>query len=66
MERERSQRLIDDERGRSEMTLLSEKIRSVEEELRIKVSELEAAQVEIGEYREASNNFEIQISLLQN
>ena len=58
--------MIDDERGRSEMTLLSEKIRSVEEELRIKVSELEAAQVEIGEYREASNNFEIQISLLQN
>ena len=58
--------MIDDERGRSEMALLNEKIRSVEEELRIKVSELEAAQVEIGEYREASNNFEIQISLLQN
>ena len=66
MERERSQRLIDDERSRSEMTLLNEKIRSLEEELRIKVSELEAAQVEIGEYRESSNNFEIQISYLQN
>ena len=48
------------------MTLLNEKIRSLEEELRIKVSELDANQVEIGEYREANNNFEIQISYLQN
>jgi len=43
MERERGQRMIDDERHRGEVQLFQERIRSLEEELRFKVSELEAA-----------------------
>lgn len=65
MERERSQRLIDDERHKGEVQLLNERIRSLEEDLRFKVSELETAQTEIQDFRDAHNNFEIQISRLQ-
>ena len=40
LERERSQFMLDGERKRGEMTLLNERIRAMEEELRFKASEL--------------------------
>ena len=57
--------MIDDERNRGEQQLLQERIRSLEEELKFKVSEIELAQNEIRDFREAQSNFEIQISRLQ-
>jgi len=43
MERERAQRLLDEDRMKSEFTLLNEKIRSLEDELRIKVVDFDAS-----------------------
>lgn len=43
LERERSKVMLDGERTRSEITLLNEKIRSMEEEQRFKGTELESA-----------------------
>ena len=57
--------MIDGERNRGEQQLLQERIRSLEEELKFKVSEIELAQNEIRDFREAQSNFEIQISRLQ-
>ena len=44
---------------------MQERIRSLEEELKFKISEIELAQTEIRDFREAHSNFEIQISRLQ-
>ena len=43
MERERASAMLNDERHRGELQLLQERIRSLEEDLRFKVSELETA-----------------------
>lgn len=43
MERERAQKLLDEDRMKSEFTLLNEKIRSLEDELRIKVVDFDAS-----------------------
>ena len=55
---------MEDDRNRSEIALLNDKIRSLDEELRFKVSELEAAQDEIRGFRESQTRFEIEISQL--
>lgn len=59
MERERAQRLLDEDRMKGEFTLLNEKIRSLEEDLRIKVSDFDASQVEIRSLRETNGSLEI-------
>lgn len=65
MERERSQRLIDGDRMSGEITMLNEKIRSLEEDIRIKISDFDASQVEIRSLRESNSNLDIQIQSLQ-
>jgi chromosome segregation ATPase len=64
MERERSQRLIDGDRMSGEITMLNEKIRSLEEDIRIKISDFDASQVEIRSLRESNSNLDIQIQSL--
>ena len=49
LERERNQHFLEQERGRGEATLLNEKIRSLEEEIRVKCSEFDIAQTELSE-----------------
>lgn len=57
--------MIDSERMKGEINLLTDKLRSFEEDLRLKVSELEQSTTEISHYREANSNLEMQISQLQ-
>ncbi len=64
-ERERAQRGIEEDRMKSEFSMFQEKIRSLEEEIRIKVSDFDASQIEIRSLREANSSFEIQIQNLQ-
>ncbi len=60
-ERERAQRGIEEDRMKSEFSMFQEKIRSLEEDIRIKVSDFDASQIEIRSLREANSSFEIQI-----
>ena len=59
MERERSQNMLETERFKSEIALLNDKVRSFEEDLRIKATELEAAQNDISQYREQNGSLEM-------
>ena len=47
-----------------EITMLNEKIRSLEEDIRIKISDFDASQVEIRSLRESNSNLDIQIQSL--
>ena len=56
---------LDGERHKHEVTILNEKIRSLEEEVRIKVEDWDRCQIDINSLRQTNSNLEFQISSLQ-
>lgn len=56
-----SQRVLEEERHRSEAALFESKFKMLEESLRVKTHDFELAQIEIKQLREAGHKFEIQI-----
>lgn len=57
--------ILDGDRHKHEVTLLNEKIRSLEEDIRIKVEDWDRCQIDINSLRQINSTLEIQISTLQ-
>ena len=59
LERERQQLILDHQSQKGEFDLFKDKIRTLEDELRIKVGDLENATREISQMRETNSNLEL-------
>ena len=55
LERERSEFVLNAEQARNDLSLQTARIRSLEEELQIKISEFQSAQVEVSALRDRNS-----------